>query len=150
MHITKRVCFTLIEIMIVLVIIGILALAIIPNVVGSDRPARIVTTKSNLNSLRTALQLFRAKESRYPKDDLSDLLTETYNDQGKNIHYLRSLPKELISDPNGNNKVTNTLGTGGGWYFDSKSAEIRVNYNKELDDDWGLDEDNPNKKPSEW
>ncbi len=141
--------FTLIEIMLVLMIIAILALALLPNIVGSDRPARIVTTKTNLNTLRSQIQMFRTNENRYPKDDLSDLLTETYKDQGKEKHYLRKMPRELVSSKKGNNHVTNTLGTDGGWYYDTKSGEVYVNYNKELGDDWDLSDDDE-KNPSKW
>ena len=149
MNRTRQRGFTLIEILIVLVIIGILAMAIIPNLVGSDRPARIVTTKSNLASLRTVIQLFRAKTGRYPKDDLSDLLTESYNDQGRQIPFLREFPRELMSTNEGSNAVATTLSSSGGWYFDVKRAEVRVNYNKDLGTEWELKE-SEEKNPSKW
>ena len=59
--------FTLIEILIVIAIIAILALAIIPNYVGFDVDARIVTTKSNLSVVRNRVSLYRAKEGAYPE-----------------------------------------------------------------------------------
>ena len=144
-----RSVFTLIEIMLVLMIIAILALALLPNIVGSDRPARLVTTKTNLNTIRSTIQRFRTNENRYPKDDLSDLLTETFSDAGKVKHYMPKMPRELVSSKKGNNHVTNTLGTDGGWYYDIKSGEVYVNYNKELGDDWDLSKDDE-KIPSKW
>src|SRR3989338_6182041 len=89
--------FTLIEILIVVAIIAILALAILPNYVGFDVDARVVTTKSNLSVLRNRISLFRAKEGKYP-DSLSDLLKKTYNDAGVQVSYLKQVPAELVTE----------------------------------------------------
>ena len=59
--------FTLLEILIVISILAILALAVIPNFIGFDTEARLATTKSNLDMLRSRVTLFRAKEGSYPK-----------------------------------------------------------------------------------
>lgn len=141
--------FTMIEIMIVLAIIGILALMLLPNLVGADLPARRATSRGNLQTIRTSIQLFRAKEERYPKDDLSDLLTETYRDLEVEKHYLKNMPLELISDSTGLNSVTNTLGTSGGWHYDPKTATVSINYNKELGPEWDIKEGRE-KNPSKW
>src|SRR3990167_310588 len=87
--------FTLVEILIVVAIIAILALAIIPNYVGFDVDARVVTTKSNLSMLRNRISLYRAKEGTYP-ESLNELLEKTYLDAGIEKPYLKSLPAELI------------------------------------------------------
>lgn len=141
--------FTLVEIMIVLAIIGILAMVLLPQIGGADRPAQIATTKANLNTIRTQIQLFRTKEGRYPNDDLSDLVNTTYSDMGVQRRYLRELPRELISSRTGRNTVTNTLGLSGGWHYDPRTAEVTVNYNKDLDDTWGLSKDEE-ANPSKW
>ena len=49
--------FTLIEIMVVVAIIGILALIIVPNVVGKDDQARVTSTKASLSAVGNALEL---------------------------------------------------------------------------------------------
>src|SRR3990167_637623 len=102
--------FTLIEILIVVAIIAILALAILPNYVGFDVDARVVTTKSNLSVLRNRISLFRAKEGKYP-DSLSDLLKKTYNDAGVQVSYLKQVPAELVTDKSGNNSFNDQLST---------------------------------------
>ncbi|MFX5252849.1 prepilin-type N-terminal cleavage/methylation domain-containing protein, partial [Acinetobacter baumannii] len=51
--------FTLIEVMVVVAIIGILALIIVPNVVGKDDQARVTSTKASLSSVANALELYK-------------------------------------------------------------------------------------------
>jgi len=94
--------FTLIEILIVISIIAILASTIIPNFVGFDAEARVTATKSNLESIRTRINLFRAKEGRYPSS-LADLTDTYYIDVGVKKAYLKKIPGELISNARGNN-----------------------------------------------
>ncbi len=143
--------FTLIEILIVITILGILAAAIIPNFIGFDKEARIATTRSNLDTLRGRIALFRAKENRYPKS-LGELLTETYSDAGVERTYLSKLPKELISSPKGDNDYvdqlsTDLIGDEGGWVYLIDKADVRVNYDVELDKSW---EDYEGQNPSTW
>lgn len=58
--------FTLIEVMVVIVILGILAALIVPNVIGQSDKARVGTTKSVLSTTASALDLFKLDNSRYP------------------------------------------------------------------------------------
>src|SRR3990167_7691170 len=102
--------FTLIEILIVVAIIAILALAIVPNYIGFDIDARAVTTKSNLSMLRNRISLYRAKEGKYP-ESLGDLLKKTYNDSGIQIPYLKKIPAELVTNKKGNDSFQDRLST---------------------------------------
>ena len=102
--------FTLIEILIVVAIIAILALAILPNYIGFDIDARVVTTKSNLSMLRNRISLYRAKEGRYPLT-LKELLDKTYSDAGIQKPYLKQIPAELITDKKGNSSFQDQLST---------------------------------------
>ena len=143
--------FTLIEILIVITILGILAAAIIPNFIGFDKEARVATTRSNLDTLRGRIALFRAKENRYPKS-LDELLTEVYSDAGVERTYLSKLPKELISSPRGNDEFVNKLskdimGEEGGWVYITDKADVKINYDTELDKGW---EDYEGQNPSTW
>ncbi len=61
--------FTLIEIMVVVAIIGILALIIVPNVVGKDDQARVTSTKASLSSVANALELYKLDNYRYPSTE---------------------------------------------------------------------------------
>jgi general secretion pathway protein G len=61
--------FTLIEIMVVVVIIGLLAAVIVPNVVDKVDEARVARAKQDIASLETALTMFRLDNSKYPTTD---------------------------------------------------------------------------------
>ena len=58
--------FTLIEIMVVVIIIGLLAAVIVPTVINKVDEARVVKAKQDIQSLETALTLFRLDNSKYP------------------------------------------------------------------------------------
>jgi type II secretory pathway pseudopilin PulG len=85
----------MIELLIVISIIAILAVAIIPNFIGFDTEARVAATKSNLDTLRTRITLYRAKEGVYPSS-LDDLLTHTYVDAGVQKTYLQKIPRAVF------------------------------------------------------
>ncbi|WP_418316796.1 type II secretion system major pseudopilin GspG [Piscinibacter sakaiensis] len=58
--------FTLIELMVVLVIIGVLAALIVPNVLNRAEDARVTAARTDVNNLMQALKLYRLDNQRYP------------------------------------------------------------------------------------
>ena len=58
--------FTLIELMVVLVIIGVLAALIVPNVLDRADDARATAARTDVNNLVQALKLYRLDNQRYP------------------------------------------------------------------------------------
>jgi general secretion pathway protein G len=58
--------FTLIELMVVLVIIGVLAALIVPNVLERADDARATAAKTDVNNLMQALKLYKLDNQRYP------------------------------------------------------------------------------------
>ncbi len=96
--------FTLIEIMVVVVILGILAALVAPNILGRTGEARITAAKSDINSISNALDLYKLDNHSYPSTDqgLEALVDKpsgfpepaNWNPEG----YLKTLPK----DPWGN------------------------------------------------
>src|SRR5580704_11107937 len=58
--------FTLLEIMVVVVIIGILAALIVPRVMSRPDDARIVAAKQDISALMQALKLYRLDNLTYP------------------------------------------------------------------------------------
>ncbi|WP_198972981.1 type II secretion system major pseudopilin GspG [Xylophilus sp. ASV27] len=58
--------FTLIELMVVLVIIGVLAALIVPNVLDRADDARVTAARTDVNNLMQALKLYRLDNLRYP------------------------------------------------------------------------------------
>ncbi len=66
---SRRRGFTLIEIMIVVVIVGILVALVVPNIVGRSDQARRVAVENDLRAIATALDLYRADNGMYPSTD---------------------------------------------------------------------------------
>ena len=58
--------FTLIEIMVVLVIIGVLAALIAPNVLNRASDSRVTAARADVNNLMQALKLYKLDNQRYP------------------------------------------------------------------------------------
>jgi general secretion pathway protein G len=58
--------FTLIELMVVLVIIGVLAALIVPNVLDRADDARVTAARTDVHNLKQALKLYRLDNQRYP------------------------------------------------------------------------------------
>jgi len=70
--------FTLIELMVVLVIIGVLAALIVPNVLNRADDARITAARTDVNNLMQALKLYRLDNQQYPSAEqgLAALVTK--------------------------------------------------------------------------
>lgn len=66
---TAEAGFTLIEIMVVVVILGILAALIAPNVIGNIDKAQVTKVKQDLRAIESALKLYRLDRFRYPSTD---------------------------------------------------------------------------------
>lgn len=61
--------FTLIEIMVVVVILGILAATIIPQFMGTTQDAKVSTAKSNVAELESAIERFYIHMDRHPTNE---------------------------------------------------------------------------------
>ena len=96
--------FTLIEIMVVVVIMGILAALIVPKLMGRTDDARIIAAKQDIATVMQALKLYKLDNLRYPTTEqgLQALITKPTTgpaaDGWKTGGYLDKLPK----DPWGN------------------------------------------------
>ncbi len=160
MNVRRSAAFTLIEILIVLVILGILAATLVPQLagLGADKSARITATRTNLQTLNHAVKQYRIKNGRYP-ERLETLLTETYRDAGTVQAYLKTIPPELVSSGEGGNGVDNVEGMihleldparlpgDGGWVYLVDSATVLVDVNQPLGSDWG---DHEGEQPWTW
>ena len=58
--------FTLVEVLVVIVILGILAAVIVPNVVGRTHDARVAAAKQDVASLSQALAMYKLDNARLP------------------------------------------------------------------------------------
>jgi general secretion pathway protein G len=70
--------FTLIELMVVLVIIGVLAALIVPNVLNRADDARVTAARTDISNLMQALKLYRLDNQNFPSTEqgLSALVTK--------------------------------------------------------------------------
>ena len=58
--------FTLLEIMVVVIIIGLLAAIVAPNVIGQSDKARVEIARTNMAALGSALDLYKLDNGKYP------------------------------------------------------------------------------------
>jgi general secretion pathway protein G len=96
--------FTLTELMLVVVIIGILAALVIPKIAGQGERARVTAATADINGgIKSALGQYEVDNGFYPKT-LQDLVVQPGN--AKNWHgpYFDS-PAKLPTDPWGNNYI---------------------------------------------
>lgn len=95
--------FTLIEIMVVVIILGILAAIVAPNVIGRIDDAQITRVKQDIRNIESAVQFYRLDNFAYPTSEhgLQALVTKPADPNIRNWKpggYLQRLPK----DPWGN------------------------------------------------
>ena len=90
--------FTLIEIMVVVVIIGILAAFVAPKILGRTDEARVTAAKADIATISQALKMYRLDNQRYPTSaqGLNALVVKPETDpKPKNWKpYLDKLPKD--------------------------------------------------------
>ncbi|PZN30989.1 MAG: type II secretion system protein GspG [Proteobacteria bacterium] len=108
---------TLIEIMVVVVILGILAAIVAPNVIGQLDRAAVAKAKQDIRAYETALNLYRLDNFKYPTTDqgLQALVTQPNDPTVRNWRpggYISGLRK----DPWGNDYVYVHPGQRGGEY----------------------------------
>ena len=96
--------FTLIEIMVVVVIIGLLAAVILPNVFGNVGKAQRTKAKSDIQAIESALTMYKLDNFKYPSTDVGlDALVQRPNDPTvKNWReggYVRRISKDPWGNP---------------------------------------------------
>ncbi|MBC8095374.1 MAG: type II secretion system major pseudopilin GspG [Akkermansiaceae bacterium] len=96
-----RQAFTLIEIMIVVIIIGVLAATIIPQFMGTTQDAKISAAKGHIAELEAAVERFNVHLDRYPtaEEGLKVLVEPPV---GEDTKWRGPYVKQLRPDPWGN------------------------------------------------
>ncbi len=81
--------FTLLELMVVAVIIGILAAVAIPNYMNNAEKAKVKAAQAELKTIATGLELYYVEEGEYPAAGENNLVSEIDDDLedyiGKNV-----------------------------------------------------------------
>ena len=95
--------FTLVEVMVVVVIIGVLAALIVPRVLGRSDEARATAAKHDIAAIMQSLKLYRLDNGRYPTSDqgLQSLVTKPERPPlpANWKPYLDKLPKDPWGSP---------------------------------------------------
>lgn len=111
----KQSGFTLIEIMVVVVIIGILASVVVPRIMDNPDKARVAKAKNDIRALESAMDLYRLDNYTYPSTDegLEALVTPPSSAPAnwKQGGYI----KKLNNDPWGND-----------YLYDNVDGEIEI------------------------
>lgn len=102
---TTQAGFTLIEVMVVIVILGILSALVVPNILHKAGDARVAAAKSDLAAIGQALDMYKLDNSTYPTSDqgLEALVSKpsgtpeprNWNPSG----YLKKLPEDPWRQP---------------------------------------------------
>ncbi|MEM6332664.1 MAG: type II secretion system major pseudopilin GspG [Planctomycetota bacterium] len=109
--------FTLIEIMVVVIVIGILAALIVPSFFGRAGKARAAVAKQQIGTLETAINLFEQDYGRFPQT-LEELTTRP-SDVDDDQWTPPSIKSGDLTDPWGNAFVYRYPGQN--WAFDLMS-----------------------------
>ncbi len=96
--------FTLLEVMVVIVIIGVLGAMIVPNLMGNQERANLQKAVSDINALETSLSMYRMDNYDYPSTEqgLEALITETDIEPAPRRFPEGGYVKRLPNDPWGN------------------------------------------------
>lgn len=117
--------FTLIEILVVVTILGILAALVVPQLMSYPDDARITRAKQDIQTLRTALDLYRMDNFTYPSTEQGlRALVERPSGRPEAPNwraggYIKELPK----DPWGSDYVYLSPGRGGDFDLYSLGAD---------------------------
>ncbi len=100
-HFLRQRAFTLIELLLVLVILGILAAIVVPKFAGRTEQARLTAAQSQISTFGTALDAFEVDMGYYPKgkSGLNDLVVSPRDGQNWKGPYMKN---DIPLDPWGN------------------------------------------------
>jgi general secretion pathway protein G len=95
--------FTLVEVMVVVVILGILAVLIVPRVIGRTEEARAAAAKHDIATIMQSLKLYHLDNGRYPTNEqgLQALVSRPQSQPAPPNWkpYLDQLPKDPWGNP---------------------------------------------------
>ena len=149
--------FTLVELLIVIVILGILAAIVIARFAGATKESKESNLKGNLRTMRSSLETYKAnsKSNGYPPtlDDLwkgtaADVDSKTFLERIPIDPFYRSnaiaVVPAIFSPIDAATERDTKITGGGGWAYDSQTGRVCANYKSTetvpgdpLDTSWG-------------
>ena len=118
----SREAFTLVELLLVLVILGVLAAIVLPKFTGVSERSRETAAKTQLSTFKTALGAFEVDMGCYPKGKggLLDLIQQPRDAQNWHGSYIES--DSIPKDPWGNDYIYECPGRHNPSFYDVYSA----------------------------
>ena len=134
----KNAGFTLVEILIVVIILGILAAIVIPQFTEASTDARTNALKSDLQTMRSQIELYHIQHlDTYPSSAIVNQLTNRTNSSGTtgtdpNSYpygpYLQKFPSNPFVTGSTTNQPETGTGTPGsgnyGWYYNTDTGTV--------------------------
>ena len=127
--------FSLLELLVVILILGLLAAFVVPNLIGAGEKAKRDLVCSQMGSISQALKMFKLDNGMYPatEEGLNALLSNPDADKYPNYStnpYLEKLPKDSWKTPfvyvkEGNNFELISLGADRQEGGEAEAADIR-------------------------
>jgi general secretion pathway protein G len=134
-----RRAFTLVEILIVVIIMGVIATIIIGLFNNTTSDAASGSLKDNLRAMRSAIQIYAAHHGTYPTGTSFEAQMTQYTDATGNTSptqtgthrfgpYILQMPPLPVGLNRGKNTVTSTgYADGYGWQYDPTTGDFRAN-----------------------
>jgi general secretion pathway protein G len=136
-----RKAFTLVEILIVVVILGILAAIVVPQFTNATQDAQQGNLRAQIKSLQNQIELFKARTNAYPT--LAALMAQptiaganTQDHWGALIDggYIKKAPRNPAAPVTDQCLISQTGGAGFGWEYDETTGTLGATYyNENLD-----------------
>lgn len=140
-----RKAFTLVEILIVVVILGILAAIVIPQFTSASEEAQISSAESQLQTVRNQIELYRVRNNGTPPTLANIFTLEDFGDEPwdgiVNPDYLRVAPQNPRTGTSnavaGTEAPTDAVVSGGdAWVYDAATGRIWMNGFDEVNGAW--------------
>ena len=132
----RRSAFTLVELLIVVIILGILAAVVIPQFSDASTDAKVSSLTTNLQTIRGQIDLYKLQHNgSYPvQATFATQMTSktdadgTVNATGKFGPYLQRIPTNPFTVGGTGNDVTNTAAaTNKAWFYDATTGTFKAN-----------------------
>lgn len=121
----NRTGFSLVELVVVVLIMGILAAVAAPRMFDKMTESRENATKQSLAVLRSAIELYKLENGSYPADPASDLENHVIKGPFPSPAVLSDGNSDVKDTPTADPLVVTT--DDASWVYNSKTGEIRIN-----------------------